>query len=72
MENMLGEKAKCFSEVRERGNLGREEGGVGEWQKFRPSSRYHASRQIAVRTIPYLTLYSLELLHYYFFTLDWH
>ena len=37
-------------EEKERG-----EGEVGEWQKFRPSSRYHASRQIAVRTIPYLT-----------------
>ena len=34
-------------------------GGVSsEWQKFRPSSRYHAWRQIAVRTIPYPTLYN--------------
>ena len=57
MKMFLAKKGLIRDQGRNWGSERRREGGVSsEWQKFRPSSRYHAWRQIAVRTIPYPTL----------------
>lgn len=56
-ENVFREKELICDQGRNWGAERRRGGGVSsEWQKFRPSSRNHAWRQIAVRTIPYPTL----------------